>query len=159
MAFLVTLFASVLIPRRPAVFFRNQPVDSQRASSILDRNTWTFASPLINLASKKGDLEEKDIPQPDHTIRAEEVLEDWKAFGYKGKLIWALLYIYRTRFVVQWSVTIARCILGLGPFWTMLKLITLLQERGGGGSPSRELWGLVVLLSVLSFFEQVRHFD
>ena len=154
-AALCTVFGSILIPRRPEVFFRGQTVDAQWTSSILSRYTWTWPRPIMDLASKQGDLDEKDIPQPDHTIRASEVLRDWHAYGYKGKLQWAILYAYKGRLALQWAVTVARCILGVGPFWTMLQLLTLLQERGGGGSPSRTLWGLVILLGVFSLVEQV----
>lgn len=70
LAGLGTLFSSLLIPRRPAVFFREQPVDAQWTCSILSRFTWTWVWPLIRLAGKKGDLEEQDIPQPDHSVRA-----------------------------------------------------------------------------------------
>lgn len=155
LAFIGTLFGSILFPRRPTVFFRGQPVDAQWTSSVLSRYTWTWARRLIDQATSKGDLEEKDIPQPDHTIRAKEVMEDWHGFGYKGKLIWELLYVYKARIALQWSVTIARCILGAAPFWTMLHLIDNLEQRGGGGSPGRELWGFVILLGVLSLVEQV----
>jgi hypothetical protein len=111
------------------------------------------------VATKKGDLEEKDVPQPDHTIRAEEVMIDWHGLGYDGKLLWQLLHAYKGRLGLQWSVTLARCVLGAAPFWTMLHLIDNLQQRGGGGSPGRDLWGLVILLGVLSLAEQVWFFE
>lgn len=149
----LALFSSVMIPRRPVVYFRDQDVDAQWTSSMLSRYTWSWTRPIIDLATKKGDLEEKDIPQPDHTIRAEEVVSDWKSYGFTGKLTWALIYAYKGRFALQWGVTVLRCLLGIGPFWTMLQLINLLQERGGGGSPSRLLWSLVILLGLFSLAE------
>ena len=152
---LVTLFGSILLPRRPEVFFRNQPVDGQRTASLLSRYTWAWARPLMDLASKKGDLEEKDIPQPDHTIRTQDVFNDWNKFGFEGSLMWSLFCAYKGRFALQWTVTFVRCILGVGPFWSMLQLINLLQERGGGGSPTPVLWGLVILLGAFSLTEQV----
>jgi hypothetical protein len=151
---ILTLFGSVSIPRRPVVYFRDQDVDAQWTSSMLSRYTWSWTRPIIDLASKKGDLDEKDIPEPDHTIRAEEVVADWKSGGFTGKLMWSLINAYKGRFALQWGVTVARCLLGIGPFWTMLQLINLLQERGGGGSPSRLLWSLVILLGVFSLTEQ-----
>lgn len=109
----------------------------------------------MDIASKKGDLEEKDIPQPDHTLRAQEVVSDWNAYGFKGRLIWSLIYAYKGRLALQWSVTLVRCALGVGPFWAMLQLISLLEERGGGGWPTHLLWGLVISLGVFSLAEQV----
>ncbi|KAF4125093.1 ABC-type multidrug transport system, ATPase and permease component [Geosmithia morbida] len=150
----VILFASVLIPRRPHVFFRDALVDPQRTSSLLNRFTWTWTGPILDLAAKKGDLESKDIPQPDHTIRTENVMADWKAYNFKGKLIWSILYAYRWRFATQWTVTVSKCILGVGPFWVMRKLINILQERGGGGSPPYTLWVLVISLGLLGLIEQ-----
>ncbi|KAG9255956.1 P-loop containing nucleoside triphosphate hydrolase protein [Emericellopsis atlantica] len=153
-AALATVFGSISIPRRPEVFFRDQPVDAQWTTTVLSRYTWTWARQIIDLASKKGDLEEKDVPQPDHTIRVDAVMSKWNSHGYTGELIWSIIHCYRWRFALQWSVTIFRCVLGIGPFWAMLQLINLLQERGGGGSPSRLLWGLVILLGVFSLSGQ-----
>lgn len=150
-----TLFSSLLIPRRPVVFFRGEPVDAQWTCSILSRYTWTWVWPLIRLAGKKGDLEEKDVPQPDHTVRAEEVLADWHGYNFKGSLIREVLNFYKARLALQWSVTAVRCIIGVVPYWAMLSLIDSLEQRGGGGSPGRDLWGLVILLGVLSLIELV----
>ena len=86
---------------------------------MLSRYTWSWTRSIIDLASKKGDLDEKDIPEPDHTIRAEEVVADWKSGDFTGKLMWSLIYAYKGRFALQWGVTVARCLLGIGPFWTM----------------------------------------
>ena len=82
-------------------------------------------------------------------------MADWHGFGYNGTLLRQLLHAYKGRLALQWTVTTTRCVLGAAPFWTMLHLIENLQERGGGGSPGRELWGLVILLGVLSLAEQV----
>lgn len=158
-AALVTLFAGILIPRRPVVFFRDQPVDGQWTSSVLSRYTWSWARPLIDVASKKGDLDEKDVPQPDHTIRTEEVMADWKANNYHGTLLRALGHAYKGRFAIQSTVTVLRCFLGVGPFWAMLNLIQILTERGGGGAPSRELCALVILLGAFTLVEQVSTID
>lgn len=155
LSILGTLFSSLLIPRRPAVFFRGEPVDAQWTCSILSRYTWTWVWPLIRLAGKKGDLDEKDVPQPDHTVRVEEVLKDWHGYAFRGSLIWQLLHVYKARLALQWTVTMVRCVIGAAPYWVMLRLINILEQRGGGGSPGRDLWGLVILLGVLALIEQV----
>lgn len=155
LASLGTIFSSLLIPRRPAIFFRDKPVDAQWTCSILSRFTWTYVWPLIRLAGKKGDLDEQDIPQPDHSVRAEEVMVDWHQHESKPSLIWEILYSYRARLAFTWSTTLIRCIIGAAPYWVMLRLIDSLEQRGGGGSPDRNLWGLVFLLGVLAMADQV----
>lgn len=153
----VTLLAAALVPRRPQVSYRDHAVNPEGSSSLLSRNTWSWIRPTIDLASRKGDLDTTDIPKPDHNARAAEVVADWDANPPRRKLLWSILYAYKGRLALQWVVIITRCILGLAPFWVMLQLISQLQERGGGGSPSPVLWGLVIALAVLSVAEQASH--
>ncbi|UKZ75371.1 hypothetical protein TrVFT333_003054 [Trichoderma virens FT-333] len=97
------LFANISIPRRP--------------------------DPLAKLAVKKGDLDEKDIPGPDHNFRARDLVDAWRSFEFKGTLLKNLLRAYMPIVLVQWIVTIVRSCVGLGPFWAMLRVIELLEQR------------------------------
>lgn len=80
---------------------------------------------------------------------------DWHRHEFNRSLIWQILHVYRARLAFSWSVTIIRCIVGAAPFWVMLRLIDSLEQRGGGGSPDRDQWGLVILLGLLEMASQV----
>lgn len=110
----------------------------------------------MDKASKQGDLEERDIPQPDHLLRVDEVMVTWNSQNKGQTLLRDLWTVYRGRILLQWTTTILRCVFGVIPFWVMLDLVQRLTDRGGdAGAPSRELCGLVVLLGLVSMAEQV----
>ncbi|KAL7939657.1 P-loop containing nucleoside triphosphate hydrolase protein [Trichoderma chlorosporum] len=128
-AALLLLFANISIPRRPDIFYKDKPVDAQFTTSVLSRYTWTWGTPLAALAAEKGDLDEKDIPGPDHNYRARDLVDAWRSFEFKGTLLKNLLRAYLPLMLLQWTVTIVRSFVGLGPFWAMLRVIELLERR------------------------------
>ncbi|KAL7808977.1 P-loop containing nucleoside triphosphate hydrolase protein [Trichoderma aethiopicum] len=149
------LFANISIPRRPVVFYKDRPVDAQFTTSVLSRFTWSWGKPLVTLASKKGDLDEKDIPGPDHNFRARDLVEAWNNFKFEGPLLKKLLRAYLPLFVLQWVVTIARSFVGLGPFWAMLRVIELLERSSGSGErPMGQILAYIISLAVFSLFSQ-----
>ncbi|KAM0262906.1 hypothetical protein ACHAQJ_001499 [Trichoderma viride] len=149
------LFASISIPRRPKVFHNGKPVDAQFTGSILSQYTWSWGQPLVALALEKGDLEEKDIPGPDHNFRARDLVEAWHKFEFKGTLLKKLLRNYLPLFVLQWTVTVLRSFVGLGPFWAMLRVIELLEQRSPTGErPMGQILAYIVSLAVFSLLGQ-----
>ena len=148
--------ASVLIPRRPAVFRDGREVYAGHTVCVLSSFTWSWAYPLLSLATKKGDLDEKDIPVASHEFRANMLVEKWNEYNFKGKLLYSVLWAYKASFAVQWSVTLIRCCLGLLPFYIMLQLIKMLEKRALGPVPSTNLWFMVIGLGLLNLVENVR---
>jgi len=150
-------FSCITLPRRPEVFYKGQKVDNEWTCSVLSRYTWSWVSDLLKTAKRKGDLDPKDIPRPDHTIRTESLVDAWSKANYQGGLLQSLLKAYGARLAVQWIVIIFRCILGIGPFWTMLRLVQSLEDRDAGMEAPRELWGLVFLMGLFTLREQVSY--
>ncbi|KAL9479999.1 hypothetical protein ACSS6W_004785 [Trichoderma asperelloides] len=154
-ATILLLFASISLPRRPAVFHNGKPVDAQFTGSFLSRYTWSWGRPLVSLATEKGDLDEKDIPGPDHNFRARDLVEAWHKFEFKGTLLKKLLRSYLPGFLIQWTVTIFRSFIGLGPFWAMLRVIELLEQRFPPGErPMAQILGYIVSLALFSLCGQ-----
>lgn len=150
------LLASISLPRRPAVSHNGKPVDAQFTGSFLSRYTWSWGQPLVALATSKGDLDEKDIPGPDHNFRARDLVEAWHKFEFKGTLLKKLLRSYLPLFLVQWTVTIFRSFIGLGPFWAMLRVIELLEQRFPEGErPMGQILMYIVSLAIFSLCGQV----
>ncbi|KAH7273597.1 P-loop containing nucleoside triphosphate hydrolase protein [Fusarium solani] len=146
--------SSVLLPRRPEVYFKNRKVDGQWTVSALSRYTWTWVEPLLQYASKRNDLDADDVPHPDRKLRSGLLKHDWDSMRFDGSLLRALLWAYKGSFVLQWSVTIFRNFLGLLPFWTMLRLINILEQRDSRGSgPSLELWILVFAMAAFNLLD------
>lgn len=151
------LFSCITIPRRPEVFYKGEKVDNEWTTSVLSRYTWSWVSDLLQTAQRKGDLDNKDIPRPDHTIRTENLVDVWNKANYQGGLLQSLLKAYGARVFVQWIIILIRCGIGIGPFWAMLRLVQLLEDRDAGMGTPRELWGLVFLMGLFTLGEQVSH--
>ncbi|KPM40692.1 ATP-dependent bile acid permease [Neonectria ditissima] len=152
-AVIALAFSSVLIPRRPDVYFKGLKVDSQWTVSALNRYTWTWVEPLLHYASKKNDLDGDDVPQADLKLRAEDLKKDWDAFKFEGSLLRSLLWAYKGGVAIQWGLTIIRCFLGILPFWIMLRLIRILEQRGSDTTPTLELWGLVIWMAIFNLLD------
>lgn len=151
------LFSCITLPRRPEVFYNGQRVDKERTGSVLSRSTWSWANDLLKTAKRKGDLDPKDIPRPDHTIRTESLVAAWNKANYQGSLLRSLFKAYAGRLAVQWLIIVFQCIVGIGPFWTMLRLVQSLEDRDAGSEAPRQLWGLVFLMGLFTLGEQVSY--
>ena len=147
--------AGILIPRRPSIYVQGREVDPHFTVTAMSRFTWSWARPLLDLATKKGDLDHEDIPEADHILRAATLLQEWNSYHFKGGLLPSLLWLYRGRITIQWALTLLRCFLGLGPFYIMLRLIQSLEQRAAGAPQDPDLWTLAVLFGVLSLAETV----
>lgn len=152
----ILVLACLSIPRRPHVFYKGHQVDPEWTVSAINRYTWTWAGALLTLARKKGDLDEKDIPRPDHYIRAENLVAEWSKANYQGGLLRSLFRAYGNRLILQWCITAGRCVLGIGPFWTMLRLVQKLEKKDTDESPKSELWVLIFCMGLFTLTEQVR---
>jgi hypothetical protein len=148
-------FANVSLPRRPDVFLRDEQVDRQFTVSVFSRYTWSYVYPLIDYATKTGDLEEKDIPQPDHLLQVDYLLKAWHESKFKSTLAWSLFRAYRSRLFIQWSVIVVRCFFGIGPFYVMLNLINTLDYKVPGQWPTTEMWGYVFWMGFFTLGEMV----
>jgi hypothetical protein len=153
----VSVFACLRLPRRPDVYFRNRIVDRQFTYSFLSRYTWTWVQSLLDSATQKGDLTEDDIPEPDHTVRADYLVAAWEKFNFKGSLLKSMFWAYRHSLIYSWTLCVVRVVLGLGPFLTLLRLIKVLECRTPGQSAIGELWPLVVYMGLFTLTEQVRN--
>lgn len=148
------LFATISLPRRPDIFHNDKPVDAQFTASVLSRYTWSWGESIAKLAAKKGDLDEKDVPGPDHNFRARDLVDEWRSFEFKGTLLKNLLRAYLPLFLFQWTVTVARSVVGLGPFWAMLRVIELLERRSEE-RPMGQILAYILSLAIFSLLGQV----
>ncbi|KAF5027574.1 hypothetical protein F66182_316 [Fusarium sp. NRRL 66182] len=141
--------SSVLLPRRPQVFYQGHKVDGQWTVSALSRYTWSWADPLLAYAVKKNDLDADDVPHADRALRAGDLKQDWDVSKPQGSLLRSLLWAYKGRLTLQFILTILRNGLALLPFWTMLRVINILEQRDAGlsGAADLELWVLIFAMA------------
>lgn len=146
----------ILLPRRPEVFINNRPVDSQRSVSVINRFTWSWVRLILDVSTEKKDLDLDDVPEPDHTLRSDLLSDKWHAFNFRSPLLRSILWAYKGKIAISWISTAIRCLLAIGPYYTMLRLLRALEARESGVSiTASELWTLVVSLGVFILAEQV----
>ncbi|KAL2168786.1 hypothetical protein VTG60DRAFT_6825 [Thermothelomyces hinnuleus] len=142
--------STLCIPRRPDVFYQGQLVDRMWTASAFSRFTWSWASGLLALASKKKDLDLEDLPRPNRFVRAASVSASWRAQKNTGKRLWlALLLAHFKPLALQWFVTLIASILNFAPQWVILQLLRFLETRESGGGQDLEAWMWVIWLGIV----------
>lgn len=108
----------------------------------------------MGLARQNGDLTKDEVPTPDHHNRAQDLVSSWHKSNLQGTLLRSLLRAYLHRFIIQWTVSILRCFLGVGPFWAMWRLIQTLEHPGSRQHATPQLLGFVLYLSFFTLAGQ-----
>ncbi|KAH6634154.1 P-loop containing nucleoside triphosphate hydrolase protein [Chaetomium sp. MPI-SDFR-AT-0129] len=142
--------SALCIPRRPDVYYQGKLVDRMHTASALDRFSWAWGSNLLDLASKKKDLDLEDLTRPDHLSRASSVSARWAVETKPGRRLWISLVIANKRALIQqWFITFVSSILNFGPQWVTLQLLRLLEDRVPGTEHGIQAWMWVVWLAVV----------
>jgi len=150
--------STVLLSRRPDVFFQGCEVDRQRTVSALSRYTWGWIEVLLRQASLKNDLDADEIPHADHTLRSDELKKTWDGLEARSTLLRSLICAYKGSLGLLWIVTIVRCIVSIMPFWTMLQVLNILEDREAKASHPIELLGLILGMAISNLLDAVRFF-
>ena len=150
---------SVLLPRRPDVYYKGELVDRMFTTTAYGRFTFSWPSDLMSLSVTKQNLDLTDMPRPDHRIRAANVSADWKAAGYPTHNLWLSIIRANGRaFALQWMLTIGTAVLNFAPQWVVLRLLRILEARTIGQSLGLDAWIWVVWLGVAIISQSVCKF-
>jgi len=149
--------SSVLLPRRPNVVFEGYEVDRQRTVSTLSRYTWSWFELLLQKAAAKDDLDADEIYRPDHTLRSDELMKKWDGLRAQTVLLRSLLWAHKGELSLIWIVTIVRCLVSIAPFWTMLRVLHILEDRKAkNASYHIELLVLIIGMALSNLLDAVR---
>jgi len=96
---------------------------------LLGRLTWTWIQPLLRHAAQQQDLDTKDVPQADSRLRSQELKKQWDQQPRHDSLFRYIVTLYKGRLVFLWAATLIRCAVSILPFWFMLKIINVLEDR------------------------------
>lgn len=147
--------AAISIPRRPRVQYNGERVDNEFGSTLLSRYTWSWGWELIQLGSKKGDLDQKDIPRPAAYARAARLVESWNSLTYEGTLLWRILRAYSFEMAFQYGLALLKVTLSLAPFALMETLLHILESQSYEERTLRTLAPLVIGMGIVSLMQQV----
>ncbi|EPE02791.1 abc transporter [Ophiostoma piceae UAMH 11346] len=140
---------SILLPRRPDVFYNGEPVDQIYSVTAYSRFTFSWPTDLMNLSLKKKTLELSDMPRPNHDTRALDVANDWKTKQYSAERLWlSIARAHSVAFALQWVTTFCTAVLGFAPQWVVLHLLRILEARVPGETLGANVWIWVLWLGI-----------
>jgi hypothetical protein len=150
-----TGLANASLPRRPHVFIEGKPVDSGKDVSALSRYSFAWCFPLLVLATKKGSLDQDDLPQPDDSVRAKSLVKRWLGNWSDSKgtrKLWVKLALqHKWALSLQWFLTLVQSFGNVAPQFVLLHLLRLLEKRQAGKSINSEAWIWVLGLLASTF--------
>ncbi|KAM0742263.1 hypothetical protein ACQRIT_002440 [Beauveria bassiana] len=146
--------ASTLIPRRPDVFYHDEPVDRNFSVNALSRFTWGWGRKTLDLGGKKGDLKQTDVPRPPSYARSKSLVESWESFKFGAGLLRNLVRVYGWRFAIQWTGTLFRVAVGMIPYLILLRLIQKLEVTPRDEMKFGDFWLHIVGLGLCGISEQ-----
>ncbi|KAF3387432.1 ATP-dependent bile acid permease [Penicillium rolfsii] len=155
-ALLRALF-TVLLPRRPDVFFDGQIVDRELTVTAFGRYTFSWAGSILGYAVKNRTLALTDLPKLRAAKRAERLRAHFER-AKKGRKIWkALVYAHWDSLLFQLFLTLIISVLSFGPQMALFHILSSLETRGTDAfNPAQTIaWVLALggLMLLLSTFE------
>lgn len=147
-AFLCALF-SVLLPRRPDVFYNGKPVDRELTVSAFGRYTFSWASDILNYTVKNRTLELDDLPKLRFAKRAAQLRTDFERARGTRKIWKALLFAHWQSLLLQLCLTLIIGILTFGPQTALFNILSALEARGSDTWQPWQAWIWVLALGAL----------
>lgn len=136
----VIFSACLAIPRRPEIFKNGKVVDREFTVSLANRFTFSWATPVLEYATKNRKLTHDDLPVVNHSIRAFQLTERFDAVGKCDKLWKQIFYSHWRAFTAQWTLQTLTAFTNFLPQIALFSVLTLLEARENGKSNQFLLW-------------------
>lgn len=141
---IILLFASLLIPRRPDVYWEGNVVDRQNTTSVLGRITFSWAGALLATAIKNKGLKYEDLPEIDHRTRSRELQREFNAVKKQDRLWKTLFWSRKGLFLMQWGLQTLTSFTQFLPQLGLYFILQTLERRDAGEDVTMRLWLLVI---------------
>ena len=145
---LILTFTSVLIPRRPDVYYKEKVVDRENTASVLSKFTFSWPTAILTYAVKNRGLNHDDLPQISHELRSRDLRANFESVGKKDRLWKSLFWSRKWYFIKQWSLQAACSITNFLPQIALLYILRTLEARDQGHSDPLKAWLLVAGLAI-----------
>lgn len=140
---------TILLPRRPDVYFEGQLVDQERTVSAFGRYTFSWASNLLAFTLKNRTLELSDLPK----LRAEKRTDRLRAHFEESRgsrKVWkALILAHWQSLLLQFALCVVIGILSFGPQLALFNILDSLEARGTESWQPYRCWLWVAALGSL----------
>ena len=147
---------SMLLPRRPDVYYKNRIIDRMFTNSAYSRFTFSWPINVLDKAREKKDLEAIDLPKPNHHTRAEDQAAAWRRYNLQGPLWKALLWVYAWPIALQWALCTISSVVSFAPYLITLSILRIMETKEPGESLPSSVWFLVVWLGISILAQAVR---
>ena len=124
------LVAFVLLPRRPAVFFRGKQVDQEYLWSFyFGRYSFSWVSHVFRLA-KVGPIRLEDLPGISNHMRTRTLKARYMAKKGCGSLWRQMIKAFASTFAHKWMLIFLKALCGFGSRFALYHLLQQLERRG-----------------------------
>lgn len=134
------LVASLSIPRRPEIYKDGKIVDREHTVSLANRFTFSWASPVLEYASKNRKLTHDDLPVVNFSMRAHQLQKRFEAVGRRDKLWKQIAWAHWRALVTQWTLQTLTAFTNFLPQIVLFSVLRLLEERDNGADNQFLLW-------------------
>ncbi|OAP61776.1 hypothetical protein AYL99_03979 [Fonsecaea erecta] len=145
---ILLVFTSLLIPRRPDVYWNDKVVDRQNTVSALSKLTFSWASAILSFAAENRGLDYEDLYEIDHDARSRELRANFEAVGRKDKLWKTLFWSHKWAFISQWIMQATCSITDFLPQVALYFILRTLEARDEGKDVALSSWLLVIGLGL-----------
>ncbi|OOQ84862.1 ABC transporter family protein [Penicillium brasilianum] len=128
-ALLRALF-TILLPRRPDVFFDGQIVDRELTVTAFGRYTFSWAGSILGYTVKNRTLALTDLPKLRSAKRAESLRAHFERARGSRKIWKALVFAHWDTLLFQLFLTLIISVLSFGPQMALFKILSSLETRG-----------------------------
>lgn len=154
---LLTFLSSLLIQRRPTVFYDKKVVDDRYTTSLWGRITFSWTYDTLAFAKKNRKMTIDDVPVLSNNLRSRTLLASFHA-SYEFNKLWArMLWHFRGGLLESAGFISLAAILQFTPQLAMYNILKLIEAKAPGTPIATKayLWvlGLGLSMVVGSFIE------
>lgn len=134
---------SVLIPRRPEVFYLGKAVDLQYSVSFACRFTFTWASGLLQTITRHKSLNLGDLPGLSLNKRSQTLHSRFEQHRGSLKLWKALVRTHMQALICQYVLSLFTCTLSFAPQIALYRILKSLEHRQLAPNGMIQTWAWV----------------
>ncbi|KAJ5721205.1 P-loop containing nucleoside triphosphate hydrolase protein [Penicillium malachiteum] len=137
-------FCCMLLPRRSNVYWNGKLVDREHTVSLLNRLTFHYITPTVELAAQKqGCMKIDCLPELPFSSRSESLFNNISK-ALRDRPLWrTIVAVHQSAFLLQAAMTLMSSVLSFGPQITLYGILKCLED----GS-TRSVGFLVVTMGV-----------
>lgn len=149
---IILTFASLLIPRRPDVYWNGHVVDRQHTTSFLNKISFTWPGTILTTAVNNRGLNYDDLAEVGHEARSRELRREFEAVEKQDKLWKTLFWARKGIFLQQWGLQAMTSFTQFLPQIALYAILKTLERRDAGDDVVLRSWLLVIGLGAANIF-------